>query len=358
MSGTSRDGLDLAACLLRHEQGSWTYDLLAAESIAYDQVWQERLGHAMQLPATDLLALDVDLGRWMGQQANQFIVKHELKPDVLCSHGHTVHHQPECGFTHQIGNPHLLHAATGIPVVADFRQADIALGGQGAPLVPVGDQLLFADYEVCLNLGGIANLSLAHQGQRLAFDIAPANLVLNSLAQREGLPYDEGGRLAFAGRHNKALAAALDALPYYGLTGPRSIGEELVKATYLPLLAQFEAPTTDLLHTYGCHVARQIARAIQQASPALAATGYTLLLTGGGALNAFLVEKIGYYCGSEVSVRVPEQQVIEFKEAIVFALLGVLRLRGETNTLASVTGASEDSCGGVLVGTDSGKYNM
>ena len=349
MSGTSRDGLDMALCRLTEERGHWQYEILAAETVAYDPQRQEQLEGAMALGASALYALDVSLGHWMGLQAADFLKRNNLKADFVASHGHTVHHQPHLGYTCQIGCGHSLHAAVELPVIADFRQLDVSLGGQGAPLVPVGDRLLFGQYDYCLNLGGFANISYEHDKGRHAFDIVPVGQVLNRLAAQEGLIYDDGGRLAASGVVLPAFAERLKAIPYLIKSGPKSLGEEDVLNAYLPLIEKDEA-TADLLHTYCVFAAGEIARAIMQKKSDDKDSEISVLVTGGGAWNSFLVERIRYVCGNKVALSVPDAELVNFKEAVVFALLGALRLRGQNNTLKSVTGAVRDSCGGVIFG--------
>ena len=348
MSGTSRDGLDMAACRFREEQGRWQYEILAADTVPYDAERQQQLAGAMDLKASALRELDVTFGAWMGTAAAAFIRKHQLRVDYVASHGHTVYHQPAKGFTQQIGCGHSLFAVLGLPVIADFRQLDVRLGGQGAPLVPIGDRLLFADYDACLNLGGFANISFEQDGERIAFDIVPVGQVLNRLAAREGMVYDVDGALAASGSLIPAFAERLRAIPYLRREGPKSLGEEDVLQSYLPLLDG--SATADLLHTYVDFVAEEIAVVITKRLEKNGNREIMVLATGGGAWNSFLIEKIGYYCGRNAGLVLPEAELVNFKEAVVFALLGALRLSGQTNTLKSVTGASRDSSGGVIYG--------
>jgi anhydro-N-acetylmuramic acid kinase len=256
---------------------------------------------------------------------------------LIASHGHTIFHQPEKGFTFQLGNGASIAAETGIPTVADFRTGDVALGGQGAPLVPVGDKLLFSDYESCLNLGGFANISFDQHGKRIAFDICPVNFILNDLAQKSGWPYDTGGELGRSGNMNRELLEQLNQLAFYRQSPPKSLGREWMNHYFMPLMAADEIPLNDQLRTAYEHIAIQISNA----SPVHG----KMLVTGGGAFNTFLIERLKHHLKCEIVI--PHAEIIQFKEALVFAFLGLLRFMGEINCYASVTGARRDSSAGV-----------
>lgn len=346
MSGTSLDGLDLACCLLQPSAKGYDYRIEKAVTVPYPAHWQERLPELVRASALQLQEAHIQLGRYMGEEVRKFIDSHSLRPDLVCSHGHTIFHQPARGFSLQIGDGYQLMLHSGCRVVNDFRSLDVALGGQGAPLVPIGDELLFGEYDFCLNLGGIANVSARSGGRRVAFDICPANMVLNSLARQKGKAYDEGGQLASAGREDTALLEELNKLDFYRQSGPKSLGYEWVSSTVFPLLQSSPLSTPDLLHTFCRHIAGQIRLALQ---PFSSLETKQLLLTGGGAYNRFLARLIGEELSPlNIEVIIPARQLVEFKEALVFALLGVLRIRQEVNCLASVTGARHDSCGGIL----------
>lgn len=347
MSGTSLDGLDLAYCLFERTHGGYTFSIREAQTIPYPAGWQNRLASLLTASALELQEAHVELGRYMGLEVKKFIDRHALTPELLSSHGHTIFHQPAKGFSLQIGDGYQLMLRSGCRVVNDFRSLDVALGGQGAPLVPIGDELLFGNYDFCLNLGGIANVSGRSEGKRLAFDICPVNMVLNLLARRKGLAYDEDGRLAKSGAENPALLQTLNSLDFYTEKGPKSLGYEWVAASVFPLLEQSRLSAESLLNTFCRHIAQQIRFSIAHlASPE---KKQKMLITGGGAYNSFLVNLIEEELASlNVEVIVPDNQLVEFKEALVFAFLGVLRIREEVNCLASVTGAKQDSCGGIL----------
>lgn len=342
MSGTSMDGLDIVLCDFTKDQGSWSYTVMGSSLVKYPASLARRLAGAAQLSGADLMALDADYGEFLGNAARKFLEGMQEVPDFIASHGHTVFHQPQKGFTLQIGNPNALHASSGLPVIADFRSLDVALGGQGAPLVPIGDALLFAPYDICLNLGGIANLSSGQSGERNAFDICFCNMPLNYLMNTIGKKYDGRGERASKGKINPALLEKMKGF-YRRLRKSRpSLGRELFEESMVPLISS-RIPLEDKLATVVESTAMEIADAAKE-------TGGDMLCTGGGVFNSFLMSRILHHCGDDVSVIVPDDEVVKFKEAIVFAFLGVLRFRGDTNCLKSVTGASRDSSGGIMVG--------
>jgi len=347
MSGTSLDGVDL--CLARFRPGSWEdFEIVEAETRGYPDSWRARLKGAFEASGGDseeLVQLHEDYGTYLGKLVKSFLSDRGVDGvDLIASHGHTVHHRPDLGLTRQVGSGKAICEETGVTVVSNFREQDVKLGGQGAPLVPIGDELLFKGYEVCLNLGGIANLSFSSEGKRLAFDIVPVNLVLNHYAvSKLGLPYDDGGSTAREGDLVPALLDVLNALEFYDKAlGPKSLGYEFVVDTIFPLLENSGVSSTaDVLRTFTEHAACQIAKTLK-------GTGKSrVLVTGGGAYNTFLVERIRTLSGFD-EVCVPDPEIVEFKEALIFGLLGVLRLEGINNCLSSVTGAQRDHCSGDL----------
>jgi anhydro-N-acetylmuramic acid kinase len=343
MSGTSLDGIDLAHVAFDFSSKSIGFSLLECETATYPQDWVSALKSAIGLPHSQLEKLDRDYTGYLAGTIVAFIEKHRIRNiDAICSHGHTVLHRPQEGVTLQIGNLPEIAALTGEKVVCDFRTGDVDLGGQGAPLVPIGDRLLFGDYDYCLNLGGFSNVSFEHDGKRIAFDISPVNTVLNFYADFLGMDYDDKGLVASGGNVNIGLLEALDVLPYYSLGFPKSLGFEFVRDTILPLLARFDIPIDDILRTFCEHIAIQVAAALPRK------TG-RMLITGGGAYHDFLIGRIRALL-PETDIVIPEKKIVEFKEALIFALLGVLKLRGENNVLASVTGAAHDHSSGKIYG--------
>ncbi len=264
---------------------------------------------------------------------------------MVASHGHTSHHRPELGVTFQLGSGQHLANSSGIKTICDFRSNDVALGGQGAPLVPIGDQLLFKEYTFCLNLGGICNISFLNQGKRIAFDIGVANMLLNYIAAKGGMSFDDGGKHASSGSVNTALLSALNALPYYQQPFPKSTGYEWFTSSLAPLVEQHKDAIENLLCTAVHHITEQITLQISSFSPSAKST---VLVTGGGAHNHFLIELLQNKLSGHAEIVVPDTTLIDFKEALVFGFMGVLRQEHKTNVLASVTGAKQDSVSGVI----------
>jgi anhydro-N-acetylmuramic acid kinase len=342
MSGTSLDGLDIAHCRFASTANSWGFEIIQAETIAYTADWKQRLIDAASSDALAFQQLHVDYGFYLGQRVSDFIIKNNVQADFVASHGHTIFHQPEKRLTVQIGNGSSIASKCKLPVVCDFRALDVAMGGQGAPLVPIGDRLLFAEFDFCLNLGGFANVSYEHSGKRIAYDICPVNIVMNALCERLGKPYDEDGEMARDGMVSHYLLNELNLLAFYKIApnSPKSLGKEWVTANVDSILEQYEVSDADALRTFCEHIAFQIAKSLNDKPKG------KLLITGGGAYNAFLMQCIQQQVKHEVVV--PDKKTIEFKEALIFAFLGTLRMRNEINCLKSVTGAFADSCCGAV----------
>ena len=360
MSGTSLDGLDLAYCEFRFEESQWTYQLIHAETIEYTDVLRNRLKQAVNISGLDLALLNSDYGHFLGQHIRQFIDKHQLDVDLVSVHGHTIFHQPEKQLTLQIGDGAAVASYVKCPVVTQFRTTDVALGGQGAPLVPIGDRLLFNTVDFRLNLGGIANISFTENGKTTAFDIGVCNMALNYLiakydpstssgsavvepVETPALAYDENGTIAASGKLNPELLSQLNQLDFFRKQPPKSLGFEWFENEFLPVLNGFECSIEDKLHTVCEHVAQQISIVVNAQNNA---STKTMLVTGGGAKNGFLMSCIKHHCLCEIEDINP--LIIDFKEALIFAFLGVLRLREEANCLADVTGAKYDNIGGCV----------
>lgn len=344
MSGTSLDGLDVAYCQFTSPR---SFKLLASHTFPYPAEWVQRLQSLHLASAYEYALANVELGHYFGQRVCEFRTMHPGPVDLISSHGHTVFHQPQLGLTTQIGCGDAIAAETGVPVAFNFRTFDVASGGQGAPLVPIGDDLLFAQYDGCLNLGGFSNISFTQQGIRRAFDISPCNMALNYLSSFLGLPFDPYGKYAHQGRIIDTLLHEMEHLDYYSQTGPKSLGKEWFDTQFKPLL-QSPEEVTDKLRTTVEHIALRIASVVNTHHLR------TLIATGGGALNTYLMQRLQHHCG-QCKIEVPEKAVVEYKEAIIFALLGYLRVNGLPNTLASVTGARADSIGGCISGIAAGK---
>lgn len=345
MSGTSLDGVDLAYCRFIHNGSTWHYRVLQAQTIPYLGTWKKILANAHGLTGENLAKLHALYGHYLGGLCKSFSAKHAIeKVDFIASHGHTVFHQPQAGFTFQLGDGNAIYAASGIKVVYDFRALDVALGGQGAPLVPAGDQLLFSQYDVCLNLGGIANCSIKMTKERQAFDICFTNMALNYLAGQAGKKYDKGGTIASAGQVDKHVLKKLYSV-YSKIRNARpSLGREFFEKQVRPVFDYSPSSVADKLATAVECIAGEISRALNDGKKK------TVLCTGGGAFNAYLMYRLLEHVGDKVSLVVPDASLIKFKEAVVFGFLGVLRVRNEINCLRSVTGATHDSSTGVMIG--------
>lgn len=349
MSGSSLDGLDIVCTTLEEVRGQWRFDIVAAACIPYSADWLAELKQAPEMDAAGIFQLHTRYGRYLGHCVTDFIVQHQLQHKVhfIASHGHTVFHNPVAHTTVQIGDGASVAAITGLPVISDLRALDIALGGQGAPIVPIGDQLLFGNYDYWLNIGGIVNISVQTQDQLLAWDICPGNQLLNALAGKAGHSMDRDGLLAAQGQVLPEVAVALAAQDYYRLPPPKSLSNEAAMQLAAPALDTAGKTIPDLLHTSVQHIAGQVAAAIS-AFPHRKDSA-SIFITGGGALNQFLIAQLQQALDPlAVILTVPGKEVVQFKEALVMALIGTLRWREETNVLSSVTGASRDSVGGAL----------
>lgn len=339
MSGTSLDGVDIALCEFTKDK-SWNYAILCAETVKYSDLWKTNLANLENDTAISFAKNDALLGRYFGLLTNDFIVKNNLDKasiDAIASHGHTIFHQPELFLTSQIGSGAQIAAVTEMKTVCDFRTVDVGLGGQGAPLVPIGDQLLFKEYSACLNLGGIANISFEVNNQRISFDIGLANMVGNYLCQQTTKGYDENGALASSGQLNFSLLNEMNALAFFEKSYPKSLGKEFFVETFRPILDACEDTIANKLHTFGVHLGIQIGKSIPDGD---------CLVTGGGAFNDFWMSEIQK--NSKGKIVKPIAEIIEYKEALIFAFLGLLRLENQPNALSTVTGASVKSCGGCV----------
>ncbi len=335
MSGTSLDGLDLALCHF-WEDNQWHYSIVKARTVKYPAQLKSRLRKAQHLSGLDLIALHKEYGRFIVQQVNAFLDGME-KPLLIASHGHTVFHYPDGGINLQIGDGAVIAALTGLPVVCDFRSTDIALGGQGAPLVPTGDYFLFPGYAMLLNLGGFSNITI--RNPLTAFDICPVNFALNYFARQFAMEYDRDGHLGRQGQVNPQLLAELDNLPYYSQTPPKSLSDHWFYDNFLAVVEKYKISPIDKLATIYHHIARQITNITNQHQG-------NILITGGGARNKFLIELIRQNSANPVVI--PDDETVDFKEAVVFAFLGLLRWLGRTNVFRAVTGASRDTISGAV----------
>ncbi|PIE50291.1 MAG: anhydro-N-acetylmuramic acid kinase [Flavobacteriales bacterium] len=339
MSGTSLDGLDICHVEFWKEE-SWHFHIINSETITYPSDWLTKLKDAIHLKSEDLLALDVAYGFYLSNAVLEFRRRYQIqKIDIIASHGHTVFHQPERKFTLQIGDGRAIKTQNPFPVVYDFRSQDVIFGGNGAPLVPIGDELLFGEYDACLNLGGFSNISFRRENKRMAFDICPVNIVLNALAQQLHCPFDKNGELAKKGEINNNILTQLNQLKFYHQQPPKSLGIEWVLEHINPIINRLTPENA--LATFTQHCVEQIEIIFKK---------YHIkncLITGGGAYNQHLIHSL--QSKTDTQIIIPDAQIIEYKEALIFAFMGVLKLRNESNILASATGSPENHCSGILV---------
>lgn len=365
MSGSSLDGLDIAFVEFSETAGKWDYKITCAACIEYSDSWIEKLKNATQLSALDYQLLHADYGRLLGEKVNEFIAKFGLehKVSLIASHGHTTFHLPEKKMTHQLGDGAAIAAATHLPVISDLRSMDIAFGGQGAPIVPMGEKLLFSEYQYFLNIGGIANISVdskainnedsySEKNEIIAFDICAANRVLNMLAAEKNMDYDEDGKIAANGKVNENLLNKLEALEYYSLPYPKSLANSFGTDTVFPIIKDSGLSTEDSMATYVEHISLQIKKVLLPYFSNVELQ--QLMITGGGAFNRYLIRRISTHLQEiNFEVFIPEDEVVVYKEALIMALLGTLRWREQYTVLSSVTGASRNSIGGAMwLGTE------
>ena len=353
MSGSSLDGLDIAFVLFQESSGKWTYTIECAGCLEYTMEWHQKLEGAIHLPAKEYLLLHSAYGKYTGEKVNEFIEINALhhKVNLIASHGHTTFHEPERGMTHQLGEGATIAATTGLPVVSDLRNLDIAFGGQGAPIVPMGEKLLFPEYHYFLNIGGIANISASQDGKFIAYDVCAANRVLNMLAATNFKSFDEDGKMAAAGEVHPGLLDELNTLDYYDRPYPKSLANNFGTDVVFPLIQTYLLRPEDTLSTYTEHISIQIKNAL---ASFVKEDGEKLMITGGGAFNKYLIERISSHLSSiNMEVFIPGEETVAYKEALIMGLLGILRWREQNTVLASVTGAARNSVGGALwLGTD------
>jgi len=340
MSGTSLDGIDIAYVKINNAN-NYTFEILNATTISYTNEWKSTLKEGFHLTGEELTKLDAEYGIFLGGIIQNFIQENKITTiDFIASHGHTIYHNPAKNYTLQIGNGPYITSITGIKTICDFRSQDIALGGQGAPLVPIGDQLLFSEYDYCINLGGFSNISMNENNQRIAYDICPVNIVLNHYVTSLNIEYDDKGTIASTGNIHKKLLEELNSLPFYNAIKPKSLGYEFIVETIFPIIDTYKLEIKDILRTFVEHVAIQIARKVAS-NPSK-----NILVAGGGAYNTFLIERMQWY--TKTKLIIPNDTIINYKEALVFALLGFLKDEGKNNCLKSVTGASKDHSSGIV----------
>ncbi len=341
MSGTSLDGIDIVYCQLLLNK-KWNYKIIKSHTYKYPKQWKQKLISAHLLKARDFIFLDHEFGKYIGEIINQFIEFNKIKKkeiDLISSHGHTIFHEPQNGFTFQLGSGVQICASTNIKTISDFRTLNVAFGGQGAPLVPIGDQLIFSQYKACLNLGGIANISFNEDNKVIAGDINFANMISNYLSEKLGFSIDEDGHLASQGNYNNNLMSELKELKFYNKEFPKSLSIEDFNLWYKPIFENSNCSIYDQLFTSGIHLCETIKTSLNFDKKD------EILLTGGGSYNNFWVKKLKEL---KINVVIPNPILIDFKEALIFAFLGVLKMRNEDNSLSSVTGSIKNLKTGII----------
>ncbi len=339
MSGTSLDGIDVLYSKYVYTN-RWKFEILKFETISYSEEWKQILKTLTQFSKSDLKQVDNDYSKLLASEISTFIRSNNIQDiDFVASHGHTALHNPKEGYTYQIGNQQILADVLKLKIICDFRVQDVQLGGQGAPLVPIGDKLLFSDYHYCINLGGFANISFENNNQRIAFDICPINIILNYYVAKLGFDYDDKGNIAKSGTVNNTLLEELDNLEFYNLKAPKSLSLEWVENVVFPIIESYNLEVKDILKTVVEHAAIQIAKCLNLKQS-------KVLITGGGAYNLFLIERLSTL--SITTIIIPNSTIVEYKEALIFGLLGVLKYRNEVNCLMSVTGASKNHSSGQI----------
>ncbi len=347
MSGTSLDGLDIVYSTFLFKNSTWHFQIKSATTVDFPDYLSKKLKNAISYSGVQLSLLDVELGEWIGKKVAAFIDIEKIEVDLIASHGHTIFHQPDKGLTYQIGNLTAIYKETNIPVIGDFRTLDVTLGGQGAPLVPIGDQYLFSEFDYCLNLGGISNISFQQHSKRVAYDICPVNIVLNHLANLQGLPFDKDGQIAAQGIIDHSLLNQLNNLDFYQDFKPKSLGIEWINEKIFPVLNSSDISIENKLHTFCHHIGIQLNRSIENTYNDTGSK--KLLISGGGAFNSFLIETIKSHIANHINCIVPDKEIVAYKEALIFGLMGLLRWKNQVNVLSSVTGAAYDSSSGIIV---------
>ncbi|MBQ0148889.1 MAG: anhydro-N-acetylmuramic acid kinase [Flavobacteriaceae bacterium] len=338
MSGTSLDGLDI--CYVRFDSDT-SFEILQTEGINYSSEMKNQLKNAYQMSAMQLCELDVQFGYYLGEQVKLFVEKYKIKRlDFIASHGQTIFHQPNKNFTLQIGNGAAISSKCQQRVICDFRTQDVILGGQGAPLVPIGDELLFNQYDACLNLGGFSNISMNRNGKRIAFDICPINIVLNNYANQLGLDYDKNGENASRGKVHQELVDELNLLDFYQQSYPKSLGFEWIEKEFLTIVENYDLSVEDKLISCMEHMVYQINTIFEKHDI------NKVLITGGGTRNRLLINLLKQKSSTEIII--PKDDLIDFKEALIFAFLGYRKFTNQVNCLSSVTGAIKDHCSGII----------
>lgn len=350
ISGSSLDGLDMAICQFDEQATSQLeWEVIHTQTAGFPEGLLSRLVRSTELSTRELMELEVEFSKFCASESLDFLTKAKCSVDYIASHGHTVFHYPEDGYTVQIGKGSIIAELTGIPSISDFRSNDIALRGQGAPLAPIVERYLYPGYNVYFNLGGIANFSIHEKSNIRSIDSCPCNQVLNFLISANGLPYDDRGRVARSGKVNDQLLKEWSSLEYFKLSGPKSMDNSWVHQIFIPVMNKYHLSMKDALATMVEFTALQLSKDISKLLQLDSITQMSGFVTGGGAYNDYLLERMTYHFQKlGLSLEVPDAQTIEFKEAILMSLMGYLRILERPNTIPTVTGAAKMSIGGAV----------
>lgn len=336
MSGTSLDGLDMALCAF-NDQNFSDFEIIKTKTVSFPDSLTQKIKNVLNLSVLDFIELHKKFGTFVGYQINENFSAQTI--DLIASHGHTVVHFPEKNVNFQIGDGATIAAITELPVVSDFRSNDIALSGQGAPLVPAGEKYLFPDFDTFLNIGGFSNVSF-WRNQTIAFDISPANYALNYFSNKLGSNFDFNGNFGKQGVVNPELFNELSDLDFFRDEYPKSLSDHWFFDVFLPIVDKYDAIIFDKMRTIYELIAVEIGKNLD------AFNTNKVMITGGGAHNKFLIDLINE--NSKAEVFIPDNEIVNFKEAIIFAFLGFLRFKKIPNCLSSVTGAKFDNIGGAI----------
>ena len=340
MSGTSCDGLDITYCDFWKKKNNWFYKLKYCEDIEYEMGLKKKLIKCYKMSGLDLKKLDIELGNFITEKINEFIIKYRIEPDLISTHGHTVFHDIEEKISHQIGNPFILYERIKIPVIFNFREIDVISGGQGAPLVPFGDIELFNEYDYCVNIGGILNITENNRDNLIAYDVCPANIILNYYSRKIGFDYDKDGKVSNTGNIDSNILNKLNKVRYYKNKGPKSLDIQKIEKLYFPILKKY-APK-NILRTFVDHIGYQLNKSIKKNKS-------KILLTGGGAFNKTLLKSIEKHNHHNHRYILPDKNLVIFKESIIFGFLGLMRFLNDKNIVRSVTGAKQSSSSGIII---------
>jgi anhydro-N-acetylmuramic acid kinase len=339
-------GLDIALCTFDHHDDHLLWTISNGSTFSFPEKLLSRLANATVLSGFDLMQLDADFGVFIGHQVRQWAADHQVTADYIASHGHTVFHEPALGFTTQIGSGSHIAYATGMDTITNFRSADIAAGGQGAPFAPAADTKLFPGYDAYLNLGGIANINIrSEDGRHKGWDIGPCNQALNFLARKVGKPFDLNGDIASKGVVlNETVAHLVDIFPFDD-GHPKGLSNASITSSWIQYLERSNENINDLMTSTVEAITTLI---LSHISP-FTSKEINVLVTGGGAHNSFLMKSLkGKASSSNIHFTLPAKEIIDYKECALMGYLGYLTIKGLPYGIKEITGAQMDTIGGAI----------